>query len=678
MHAVGRGLLLVAFVLAALSAGSAAVAARNGDDALERLARRGVFAVWACVLAASALLLHFILAHDFSNEYVVAYSDTKMPWYYLVSSFWGGQKGSMLLWALVLTSLTALAVHVDRVEQAIRVRAISVWMVAFLFFDLVLVFLTDPFEQFLVLGALPDGEGLNPLLQNPTMTFHPPTILAGYAIWAVPFGYGVAALLTSDVDGSWLRAVWRWSIAGWLLLALGNLFGAYWAYEELGWGGYWGWDPVENASLLPWLTATPFLHALLIQRRRGLLRVWTQALLHATFALTIFGTFLTRTGLVQSVHAFASNEPLKVFFLAGLGLLLLFSTTLVVWRVRPLREGRRIDAWLTRETAFAATNVLFVAAAVVVLWGTLFPTINELLTARKMTVGPSWFNRFVGPIGVAILALTGVCLLLPWGRSSGRDIARRFAAPLAWAAALTALVVALLRGRAWFVATDISFGFLPPRLSGGALALLTLFLAAFVLAAVLRDLGGSVRARARAGGIGLLAASSHLVLRGRRRFGAWVIHLGVVFLFVGFAGGAFKQERELRLGEGDAATVGDYTLRFVRVSEVRQDNRTVEQAHIELRRKGLPLGELRPARFHFHNAARTTTTEVDYRSDLVEDIYLALVHVGPEGRDVTLGVVVNPLMAWLYVGTALLTLGALLGLIPSRRQRPQAAVGDGR
>lgn len=398
MHAVGRGLLLVALVLGALSAGSAAAAARNEDPSLQRLARRGVYAVWACVLGASALLLHFLVTHDFSNLYVIAHSDAHMPLPYLISSFWAGQEGSMLLWALVLTSLAALAALSERDSAALRTRAIAVWMGVFLVVDLVLLF-ADPFEQLLVLGAMPDGEGLDPLLKSPSLTFHPPTILAGYALWAIPLGYGVAALLSPDLERQALLAARPWALAGWLLLTLGNLFGACWASEEPGGGGPWGQDPVASASLLLWLTATPLLHSLQLRLRRGLLGVWTHGLLHATFALAILGACLARAGLARSARAAGSGDPLTVTLLATLGLALLLSTSLLLWRTRLLRSGPRIDSWLSREGALVAANVAFAAAAAVVLWSTLLPAVSGLLTGPETTLGPAWLDRFVGPGG---------------------------------------------------------------------------------------------------------------------------------------------------------------------------------------------------------------------------------------------------------------------------------------
>ena len=650
-NAIGRALLLALPFLASLAAAAAIVGARRGDERAARLAGRATLAAWAATAIASVLLLRSLLVHDFGNEYVVSYTDTKMAWYYLVAAFWGGQKGSLLFWALLLTSCAAIAVRWPR-QRELLPWVIVTTMALLVFFAALLVFLADPFEQFLVLGTLSEGEGLNPLLQNPTMTFHPPTILAGYAIWAVPAGYAVGALVTGKLDDAWLRAVRPWAVAGWLLLSLGNLFGAWWAYEELGWGGYWGWDPVENASFLPWLTATALLHSVSGQERRGRLRIWNVSLLLLTFVLTVFGTFLTRTGLVQSVHAFASEGPLKILFLAVLALLVVVSAGLVAWRLDRLRADGRIESWLSREAALVAVNWLFVLTLAVVLWGTLFPTINRWLTGREMVLGPEWFNRFVSPVGVALLALTALGPRLSWGRTALSDLLRACLPAAAGAAALLGLLVAIVWDRPWFSFAD-------PFAAG--LALLTLFLAAFVLLDVTRSLTLTTRSRAAsAGGIG--AALTLGLDQHRRRYGGFLVHAGIALLYVGFAGSAFKLEQDIQVHAGETATVGGYDLTLSRVSKERLPDKQVVAAHVDASHAGTPLGELLPAR-HIHGDRRgSTTTEVDYRIGPLEDLYLAFIGASPSGDEVSLKVVVNPLMVWMYLGTLLLVLGAAVSL----------------
>jgi cytochrome c-type biogenesis protein CcmF len=682
VHLLGNILLLLAFVLAALGAIAGVAAGRTGDDRLTILSKRCVYAVWACIIGASMILWHFILSHDFSNEYVAHYSDTKMPWYYLVASFWGGQKGSMLFWTMQLANFCALAVFLNRDRNRVIIPyAIATMMVIFLFFDAVLIFATNPFEQFLVLGAMPEGDGLNPLLQNPAMTFHPPTMLSAYAIWAVPFSFAIGALITGKLDDVWLRSVRRWSILGWFLLSLGNLFGGLWAYEELGWGGYWAWDPVENAAFMPWLTATAFLHSVMIQERRGILKVWNIILVMITFIMTIFGTFITRTGLIQSVHSFATGGSLKYFFVVFLCVLVVTCVALVLYRLKRLRGEGHIDSWLSREAAFVANNVLFVTGLVVVLWGTMFPKINESLTGREMSIGPPWFNQFMGPIGIALLALSSIGPLVSWRRATWGNFKRNFITPILWGAALTALLIAALESTDWFSRADISVSLSPFSVSSAAIALVSLFFSCFGLAVVVIEFHRAAQVRVRLTGEALGVAFVNVVGKARRRYGGYVVHLGIVLLFLGFAGSAFQIERDVIMEQGERAVVGDYEVRFDRLSEEDFPEKSVVTAHISVFRKGRAVGEMQPARFLFKNKERTNTTEVDIRSNIYEDFYLALVGVGEGGRSISLKVFVNPLIFWMWMGTLFLVLGTVIATLPSgvlairdsRRRRAAAA-----
>ncbi len=676
MHLLGHGLLLAAFLLGVLGAVSALVGVRTGDERLARLSKRCVYAWWACIFAAAMLLWHFILSNDFSNEYVYSVSDTKMPWYYQMASFWGGQKGSLLFWTFQLANFSALAVLLNKDRNpAILPYAIATLCGVFLFFDAALLFATDPFEQFLVLGALPEGRGLNPLLQNPTMTYHPPTMLSGYAVWAVPFAFAVGALVAGKLDDVWIRSVRGWAMFGWFLLSMGNLFGCFWSYEELGWGGYWAWDPVENASFMPWLTSTAYLHSVMIQERRGLMKVWNIVLVLLTFLLTIFGTAITRTGLIQSVHAFATGGTIKYFFFTFLIVLTLGSAALVAWRFKRLGSEGYIDSWVSREATFVLNNVLLVTGTLVVLWGTMFPKISEALVGRETSIGPPWFNQFMAPIGIVLLALSGIGPLVSWRRASVDNLRRNFLTPIVWGVALTTLAVGALQRLHWFHVADVSVSLSPPSVSTGAVALIALFFSNFVLATVCVEMAKGARARARSTGEGWAEALLNVVGRAHRRYGGYLVHAGIALLFFGFAGTAFKQERDVRMSKGETATVGDYSFRFDRLSKVEHPEKSVLTAHVSVLRGGRDVGELRPARFLFNNSERTNTTEVDSRGSLTEDFYLALVNVGPGGKSVALKVIVNPLVLWMYPGALFIMLGAFVAMLPkgalaSRRRRP--------
>jgi cytochrome c-type biogenesis protein CcmF len=684
MHLLGHGLLVAAFVLGVLGGVSALVGVRTDDERLALLSRRCVYAWWACIFAASMLLWHFILSNDFSNEYVYSVSDTKMPWYYQAASFWGGQKGSLLFWTFQLANFSALAVFLngDR-NRPIIPYTIATLCAIFLFFDSVLLFATDPFEQFLVLGALPEGRGLNPLLQNPSMTYHPPTMLSAYAVWAVPFAFAVGALVSGKLDDVWIRSVRRWAIFGWFLLSMGNLFGCFWSYEELGWGGYWAWDPVENASFMPWLTATAYLHSVMIQERRGILKVWNIILVQLTFILTIFGTAITRTGLIQSVHAFASGGSIKFFFFTFLIVIIVGSVALVVWRLRLLRSEGYIDSWLSREAAFVLNNVLFVTGTLVVLWGTMFPKISEVLVGRETSIGPPWFNQFMAPIGILLLALSGIGPLISWRRASADNLTRNILAPVVWGVALTALVVGTLQNMHWFHTADVSISLSPLSISMGAVAIVALYFSNFVLAAVWSELFKAARARRRSTGERFGEALLNVVGRSRRRYGGYVVHAGIALLFFGFAGTAFKEERDVRMNLGETATVGDYTMRFDRLSSVESPEKSTLTAHMFVRRNGKKLGDMEPARFLFKNPEKTNTTEVDTRGGLSEDFYIALVNIGPGGKSVSLKVIINPLVLWMYPGAFFILLGAIIAMLPAgvletRRRRMTPAPPPGR
>ncbi len=683
MHLLGHGLLIAAFVLAVLGGVTALVGVRTSDDRMDLLSKRCVYAWWACIFAASMLLWHFILSNDFSNEYVYSISDTKMPWYYQMASFWGGQKGSMLFWTFQLANFSALAVFFNGTRnRAIMPYAILTLCGIFLFFDSVLLFTTDPFEQFLVLGALPEGRGLNPLLQNPTMTYHPPTMLSGYAVWAVPFAFAVGALIAGKLDDVWIRSVRRWAVFGWFLLTMGNLFGCFWSYEELGWGGYWAWDPVENASFMPWLTATAYLHSVTIQERRGLLKVWNIVLVLLTFILTIFGTAITRTGLIQSVHAFATGGTIKFFFFTFLIVIIVGSAGLVFWRLGRLRSEGYIDSWLSREATFVLNNVLLVTGTLVVLWGTMFPKISEAIAGRETSIGPPWFNQFMAPIGICLLALSGIGPLISWRRASKDNLKRNFAAPVVWGLALTFLVVASLQRLHWFHVADVGITLSPFSVSTGALAIIALFFSNFVLSAVWSELVKGAKARARTTGEGFGEAMVNVVGRARRRYGGYLVHAGIALLFFGFAGSAFKQERDVRMNLGETATIGDYSIRFDRLSSEEHPEKSVSTAHMSTRRGSRDVGVMRPSRFLFKNPEKTNTTEVDTRGNLAEDFYLALVNIGPGGKSVSLKVIVNPLVLWMYPGTLLILLGAFIAMMPAgvleTRRRRVATVDVGR
>src|SRR5215468_2700380 len=504
-------------------------------------AEHAVLAVWAAVLVAVAALLHALVVHDFRLEYVAAYSSSTLPLYYTVAALWGGQKGSLLWWLLILTSISAVVVLQNRHKNRdLMPYVMAVLMSVALFFSALLVFITPPFELLPV--AAKEGRDLNPLLQNYWMTIHPPSLYMGFVGMSVPFAFAMAALATGKLGDVWIRTTRRWTLFAWFFLSLGNLFGALWAYEVLGWGGYWAWDPVENAAFMPWLTGTAFLHSVMIQEKKNMLKVWNMVLVILTFSLTIFGTFLTRSGVISSVHSF-TQSGLGPFFLGFLAVILTVSIALLVWRLPLLRSENELDSLVSRESAFLFNNLILVGIAFAVFWGTVFPVISEWVRGVKITVGPPFFNRVNAPLGLALLFLMGVGPVIAWRRASWSHLKKNFMWPVitGLAAGVTCLV---LGGETFW-------------------AVLAFSLIGFVLATIVAEFARGARARQAMVGESIPVALARLTAKNRRRYGGYIIHVGIVMIFIAITGTSlFRQERQVTVNQGDSFQIGGYTLRY--------------------------------------------------------------------------------------------------------------------
>src|SRR5215470_8682702 len=444
MAELGRLATCLALLCAVFAVGASIVGARRRRRDVVRSAEHAAYAVFVLVAVAAAVLLHALLTHDFSLEYVATYSSSTLPTNYVVAALWGGQKGSLLFWALMLTFFTTLVQWQNRERN----RELMPWVTATLmtvasFFLGLVVFITDPFER-LATPAV-EGADLNPLLQNYWMMIHPPSLYTGFVSASVPFAFAIAALVTGRLGDQWIRTTRRWALFSWFFLSLGNLLGARWAYEVLGWGGYWGWDPVENAAFMPWLVSTAYLHSVMIQEKKDMLRVWNMVLVLLTFTLTIFGTFLTRSGVISSVHSF-TQSGLGPFFIGFLVLVILGAGAMVAYRLPALRTTGTIESFFSREAAFLFNNLLLVGIAFAVFWGTVFPVISEWVRGVKITVGPPFFNRVNAPLGIALLFLMGVGPVIAWRRATPRNLWRAFAWPVG--AALVAGGVLLAAGMA--------------------------------------------------------------------------------------------------------------------------------------------------------------------------------------------------------------------------------------
>jgi cytochrome c-type biogenesis protein CcmF len=636
------GAFALTFALAVNAYGTAAafVGGRRRLTDLVRSAERSILLSFALLTFAAGALAYAFLARDFGVEYVASYSSRDLPLFYTLSAFWGGQKGSLLLWTWVLALFASIVVFRNRNEdRELMPYVMGVLGVVLVFFDVILVFVTPPFDR---LPFTPtDGQGLNPMLQNPGMVFHPTTLYLGYVAFTIPFAFAIAALMTGRLDDRWIRTTRSWTIFAWFFLSWGNLFGAQWAYVELGWGGFWMWDPVESASLMPWLTGTAFLHSVMIQEKKGMLKVWNMFLIIITFGLTLFGTFLTRSGVLSSVHTF-SETTLGPIFLGFIGAVLVFSFGLLANRLHLLRGRNELDSVVSRESSFFLNNLLFVGAAFAVFWGTVFPLISEAVRGVKLTVAAPYFNQVTIPIFLGVLALSGICPLIAWRRASLGNLRRNFTKPAAFGVGVGAVLLAL--GVRHFY------------------ALVSLSLASFVLATIVSEFYRGTRVRRAKSGDGWLRSFSGLVARNRRRYGGYIVHMSIVFIAVGATGKAFVQETKATLAEGESARVGDYTVTYQDLESYTSLNRHVTAATIEVRKGGRVVDTLYPQK-RFYGNSDQPTTEPAIRSTLAEDLYIVLVAVDPQTASFKF--IVNPLIMWLWIGGVVLTIGTLVAMWPT-------------
>jgi cytochrome c-type biogenesis protein CcmF len=650
---LGQFALWAALLIGTWSAGLAFLAPWQDRPDIALAIRRGALGVCAALLVAAFALWKGIFAHDFNIEYVASYTSRNLPEYYLVSAFWAGQKGSLLFWAVVLGIFGALAqlLTSQRFKDLLPyVAGVTNLVVAF--FVVVMLFgeSANPFER--LAFTPPDGRGLNPQLQNPGMVAHPPMLYLGYISLTIPFAFAIAALLARRLDAGWIIAMRKWALTSWLFLSIGITIGMWWAYLELGWGGVWGWDPVENASLLPWLTLTAFLHSVMIQEKRGMLKRWNLTLVLGTFLLSIFGTFITRSGVIASVHSFTQSS-VGYFFLGFLVVAAILSFTLLYTRWPALEPEAKLEAVASRETAFLFNNLALVGIAFSVLWGTLFPILSELAQGTKISVGPPFFNRVNIPLGLFLLFLTGVGPLIAWRKASARNLRRQFIAP-AVAGLVTLAALAAVGLRDFY-------------------ALVSLSLAGFVIGTIGQEFARGVRARRSMHGESFPVALSRLVARNRRRYGGYIVHVGIVLYFVAFTGYAFKSSREVMMVPGQSETVRspfghDVTFTYLGVSQYSQLNRIVSAATLRLSVDGKPVGEVVPEkRQHVNSLGQKTfepSTEVGLRSTLREDIYVTFAGSidGTERARFTL--IVTPLVAWFWIGGVVLVLGGVLAMWP--------------
>ncbi|HCW77865.1 MAG TPA: cytochrome C biogenesis protein, partial [Gemmatimonadetes bacterium] len=603
------------------------------------------------------------LGDRFEFWYVANYSNANLELFYKITGLWAGQRGSLLFWALLLALFAVITVVTNRKKhREFMPYVVGVLQTILLFFIVVLLFAdVNPFERLAFTPA--DGRGLNPQLQNYWMTIHPPTLYLGFTAFTIPFAFAVAALLNGRLDARWIQLTRRWILTSWLFLSVGIVFGMRWAYEELGWGGYWFWDPVENASLLPWLTATAFLHSVQIQENRGMLKVWNMSLVLLTFLLTIFATFLTRSGLIESVHSFAQELKIAYIFLGFMGTVMAASVVLIIYRLPQLRSENQIESFLSRESAFLFNNLLLLGAAFSVMWGTMFPLISEGFTGQEISVGPPFFERVNFPIGLVLLTLVGIGPVIAWRRASKRNLQKNFTIPIAVG-----------------VVTGIALFGLGAR---HELPLVTWSISAFVLTVIVTEFWKGTRARARIEGEGHLLAFFHLITRNRRRWGGYTVHIGFVLMCIGFAGAGYNQDTRFNVQPGDVVSVAspfghvyDLTYEGLSMSIGRGERNLLWQAiaTVSVSQDGTPKGILTTEKRQYTNRDTQPMTEVGIRSIVSEDLYLILSAMNdtggalsndPGAQGIDLQVLIKPLVSWIWIGCLFIALGTVIALWPN-------------
>ncbi len=673
MADLGYASLLLSLILSLYAAGAAFFAARRNRLALFASARHAIFVVAALTTLAVGVLEWALITHQFRFEYVALETSRAQPLLYNVSALWGGQEGSLLFWAWLLAVFSAVVLIQNQDKnQELMPYVISGLAVALSFFLALMTIVTDPSKSglfvltpltangaqalvgnpFRLLDFTPlDGNGLNPLLQNPGMFIHPVTQYLGYVGFTIPFAFAMAALFTGRLNDVWIRTTRRWTLVAWLFLSLGLLFGMQWAYMELGWGGYWGWDPVENASLMPWLTGTAYLHSVMIQERRGMLKVWNLGLVMLTFVLSILGTFITRSGVIQSVHAFGVSS-LGPWFLAFLAATLLSFLYLLFNRMDDLREENELDSLLSRESSFLLNNLILVGAAFATLWGTIFPMVSEAITGKKVTVGAPFFNQVNGPIFYGLIVLIGICPLIGWRRATKENLARNFLRPFV-VALVTALALFVVGVREWY-------------------GLFSFSAVAFVLATIGLEYYRGVRARMRQYGENPVKALLNLISSNRRRYGGYIVHIGVILAVVGIAGSTFYQvETQANLKPGETVSLKQYTLRFDSLPIYSTENHEVVSASMTVFENGARVGTLSPEKDYYASPnpdQSQWTTEVAVRTTPLEDLYVILAGFDAQAGTATVKVIVNPLVVWLWIGFATLVAGTVIAALPDPRE----------
>ena len=645
-------LLAFAFALYAIFGGIAAIITRR--PLLIKSARNAGFAVCVLIWIGTVSLWYLFYTDNFSMAYVAAHSNRSLSPYYKFSALWSGQEGSLLFWSLLLSIYVFSVLFTYRDKHPELMPYVGVVMAGVQIFFLTMNnFVASPFGVFagqgsggiLHLVTRSDGSGLNPLLQYPEMAIHPPTLYSGYTGFTIPFAFALAALLGRYPGEKWIHLTRRWTMIAWCFQSAGILLGAHWAYAVLGWGGYWGWDPVENASLMPWLTGTAFLHSVMMQEKRGMMRVWNVWLVFITFMLCMLGTSLTRSGAVNSVHAFAESN-IGHWFWSFLLLILLVCLAAYFKNRDYLRSDNQLDSMLSRESSFLFNNLILLVACVAVLAGTLFPVLSEAVRGSKISVGPPFFNRVNIPIAMFLLFLTGVGPLLAWRKTSTESLKKNFGLPLI--GGVIAAVVALALGLRDFYVT------------------LCVLLSAFVTLTILSEFYRGARVISARTGANIFSSAGQLTMRNTRRYGGYVVHFGMVLIFIGICGQAFNQDKQMDMTTGSVLTLGQYRLYLQNYDSTQAPNYTAERATIDVEKNGRSVMMLYPTR-RFYPSNQESGTMVAIASTLKEDLYVVYAGTNPDTNLPVIHAYLNPLVKWIWLGGVVVVLGTILALLPNRQ-----------
>ncbi len=649
MENIGALSILLAFCLAVYAVIGSVVGRLKRNLFLIVSAERAVYSVWVLLTTAAGLLIYSLLTGDFRLGYVAAHTDASMSNIYKFTAWWGGQEGSLLLWAWMLSTYSAVVVFMNRR----KFRDMMPWVTAVMmttesFFLILIGFVLSPFAVLeagrgnIVEGM---GRGLNPLLQYWTMVIHPPMLYLGYVGFTVPFAFAIGSLITKQPGDDWIHTTRRWTLVTWLFQSTGILLGQGWAYAVLGWGGYWAWDPVENASLLPWITATAFLHSVMMQEKKSMMKVWNMVLISATFFLCIFGTFLTRSGVVSSVHAFAQSS-IGTYFVVFLVIGLAATIFLILDRLSYLKTEARLESVVSRESSFMFNNLILLASCFAVLWGTLFPVISEAVTGEKISVDAPFFNRINVPIALGLLFLTGVGPLIAWRRSSLESLRRAFFWPSMVALAL--MIGLGIAGMYEHPFALVSFG-------------LCMFVSATIFSEFFKGTS-AIRAKSQ---VGWLPSAIELMHRNTRRYGGYVVHMGIVFMFIGYTGAAFNQDVTKEVAPGQNFALGHYNLRVTDMQSGENSNYAWQKLNIEAFRGSQSIGTLEPER-RLYKSSQQPTSEVSIRRRLNEDLYINFAGLSTDNQRAVVQAYIFPLVSWIWIGFWVLAIGTLVCMVPSK------------